>query len=302
MKNNPEHLRFLPPCDLCGGFRFHAVTIGEQSAHRCHNCRLVRLDALRGQCVLPIADQKRAAVIERSLRSHLKKINAKQSTILLIGPTAPQLASRLSSNNNLTIHLLTESETPAPRGVIRHVLSIEQAAFIPDLFDLVVADITAQPIPPSLLLQKARLWLKPEHALLLLADNSASLVATLWRRTWMAQRGASLTHLLTSHHLERYAGRSGFHLRWLRTVSLADSVAEVIAKGNRTNHATNAIAHLVAGVARLVSAGELVAAQLEKRGTAPIPLHKSLAERDQAPGLAHAMYVGVQREASVGGG
>lgn len=299
MKNNPEHLRFLPPCDLCGGFHFQAVTVGGESAHRCQTCRLVRLDTLRTQCTIPSASQKRAVILERSLRSHLKKISTEQATILLVGPTAPQLANSLTSNKNLTIHLLTESETPAPRGVIPHVLSIEQAALIPDLFDLIVADITAQPIPPSLLLQKARLWLKPERDLLLLADNSASLVATFWRRAWMTQRGAGLTHLLTSHHLERYAGRSGFQVRWLRTVSIADAVAEVIAKGNRPSHATNAIAHVVAGVARLVSAGEMVAAQFQKRGTAPIPLHKSLAERDQATGLAHAMYVGVKREASV---
>lgn len=234
------------------------------------------------------------------MESHLTTLQEQQATILLIGPAAAQLADRLTSKGNFTIHLLTESETPAPRGVIRHVLSIEQAAFIPDLFDLVVADITAQPIPPSLLLQKARLWLKPERTLLLLADNSVSLLANIWRRAWMEQRGASLTHLLTSHHLERYAGRSGFEVRWLRTVSSAEGIAGVIAQGNQPTVATKALAYVVAGVSRLVSAGEVMLAQLEKRGPAQIPLHKPLAERDQSPGLAHAMYVGVKRESMVG--
>lgn len=298
MKKNPEHLRFLPPCDLCGSFRLEPVTIAGETAHRCLTCRLVRLDVSREHCSLPI-NRRRFAALERSVENHLKKLDEKQATILLIGPAAAQLADQLTKKGNLTIHLLTESETPAPRGVIRHVLSIEQAAFIPDLFDLIVADITTQPIPPSLLLQKARLWLKPERTLLLLADNSASLLANIWRRAWMKKRGASLTHLLTSHHLERYAGRSGFEVRWLRTVSSAERVAEVMTQGNQPTIATKAIAYAVAGASRLVSAGEVMLAQLEKRGPAHIPLHKPLAERDQSPGLAHAMYVGVQRESIV---
>lgn len=298
MKKNSEHLRFLPPCDLCGSFRLEAVTIAGENGYRCQTCRLVRLDASREQCSLP-TNRRRFAALERSIESCLKKLQEQQSAILLIGPAAAQLADRLTNKKNLTIHLLTESETPAPRGVIRHVLSIEQAAFIPDLFDLVVADITTQPIPPSLLLQKARLWLKPERTLLLLADNSASLLANIWRRAWMMQRGASLTHLLTSHHLERYAGRSGFEVRWLRTVSSAAGIAEVITQGNQPTVATKAIGYVVAGVSRLVSAGEIMLAQLEKRGPAQIPLHKPLAERDQSPGLAHAMYVGVKRESIV---
>ncbi|MBK8912744.1 MAG: hypothetical protein IPM61_15645 [Chlorobi bacterium] len=295
MKNNPEHLRFLPPCDLCGGFRSQALTIGGEQVHRCQNCGLVRVDSTHEQCLVP-ANRKQCAALERSLKSHLKKLPERNATILLVGASAARLADAFINKGNLTIHLLTELETPAPRGVIRHVLSIEQAAFIPDLFDVVVADVTAQPIPPSLLLQKARLWLKPGRSLLLVADNSASLLSAIWRRSWMGQRGASLTHLLTSHHLERYATRSGFAVRRLRTVALPEGIAQVIARGNKPSIAVRSIGHLLAGIARLASAGEVLLAELEKHGTAQIPLHKPAAERDQSPGLAHAMYAGMKRE------
>jgi hypothetical protein len=284
--------RWLAACDLCGDLRLEPLTIpGGRAAYRCANCGLLRLvptgnGTPRPQPPLPSCIAETFTALAARL--------APRSTILLIGEPGLPLAAAAP---DMTIHAIVPPGTPVPRDVRAQEASIESAAYISEHFDLIVVSGGLESFPaPSVLFDKARIWLKTEGALLASGANYRSLAARLWKGNWMGRYAGGATHLFTPDTLRKYAARGGFQVRSIEARSTPGLLAELASGTAEPPLLLDALLSPISLASNILNAGDEICMVLQKQGAAVVPIKKIAAERDEAPGLAPAMYTGVRRE------
>jgi hypothetical protein len=297
MAFDPKSDTWIPPCDLCGSFRYTTEELpAGHTARRCLDCGLVSVEhgehRVRGEAPL------RGGLPEGIMIEALTDLRGERScSALVIGfPSTAVVEAASAAGARLSV--LVEPGSGEVPNVPTFQASLETHSFLPDQFDMILCARGLEAFPsPSLLFDRSRQWLTPGGALLVSALNLDSLPARLRRRNWFSRYAMSAEHLLSLNTIKRYAERFGFDIRSVRTRSRTEEVAALMTGHDRSAWITEMASAPLALAASLLGMGVLVVVEMTKGGLAVRPLLRNVEEQvDAAPGLAPALYTGVQRE------
>lgn len=296
MAFNPKSDTWISPCDLCGSLRHQTVKLSQgKTARRCADCGLVTFD----HTGLP---PRLEGHIRHDLPQNLV-INAMRSvrrdgSVLVIGTPTVAMAEA-GTALGVAMTALVEPGSGTVPGVPTQEWSLDAASFPPDRFDLILCLRGLELFPvPSLLFDRARFWLRPGGTLLVGALNFESLPARLRRRNWLMRYAAGAEHMLSLGTVKGYADRYGFGIKSVRTRSHTDEVASIITGSDHPSWLMSMASAPLALAASAFGMGVLVVVEMTRDGFAVRPLRRELEEAvEGAPGLAPALYTGVQRDA-----
>lgn len=306
MAYDPNKGNFIPPCDLCGSFKFETLrSPAHELVRRCGECGLIAVEHRTGQenggrqlssrghssgpRLLPFLPPFKRALGRRR--------NNGVASVLLIG--AESLAFHAAARRvGAKVTALLEPGTPAPAEVAVHDLSIDLARFIPEQFDVIVCAGCLESIEsPALLFDRARTWLSTGGVLIIGSRNARSLTARLWRSRWLEHNARGVEHLLSPSTISRYAAKSGFEVSSIRARSTASLVRRFLSRNGHLSLFGQLVSLPVTATSNVFNLGDELWMELVKRGVMVRPILKPL-EEEQSPGLAPAaLYTGMQREA-----
>ena len=298
MAFDPKSDQWVPPCDLCGSFRFKTEKLpAGRMARRCLDCGLVSVD--HGNQQSRREAPERGGMPEGMMIEALSKLRGGNGSALVIGLPSRAVVEAASAAG-LRLSVLVEPGSGEVPDAATFQASLESHSFLPDQFDMLLCARGLETFPsPSLLFERSRQWLAPGGTLLVSALNLDSLPARLRRRNWLCRYGLSAEHLLSLQTIKEYAERFGFDIRSVRTRSRTEEVAALITGHDHVAWITEMAAAPIALAASLLGMGVLVVVEMTKGGLAVRPILRNVEEQaESAPGLAPALYVGVQREAA----
>ncbi len=295
MAHNANDTSWLPACDLCGSFSFDTVELPYRGkARRCRECGLLALPAARNGYTPP--ERKPSSLLRDMFVEAVRRTSAR-GAVLLVGTESLPLAA-IASKAGRSVHAIVPRGAYSGRDIVSQESSLEGAAYVADHFDVVVCAASLETLEtPSLLFTKSRTWLKPGGLLVVTGVNYGSLASRLWKRNWLRRYAGPATHLFTLDHMKEYAARSGFDIETITSRSTPGVVAGVAAGTSRPPILLGLLVSPLSLASNILNIGDEVYATLEKQGPAVVPIQKIISERDEAPGLAPAMYTGMHREA-----
>ncbi|MEO5930020.1 MAG: methyltransferase domain-containing protein [Candidatus Kapaibacterium sp.] len=265
-------------------------------ARRCLDCDLVSI--ARGD-QSPHADpQGHAGLPDALMIDLLQRLAENQMlSVLLVGVPSPAVAAT-AHDLGVTMMVLSEPGSGEVPGIPTFQAKFENHSFLPDQFDLILCARGLESFTsPSLLFDRARHWLAPGGTLLVGSLNFGSLPARMRRGNWLARYGMTSEYLLSLDVIKGYAERFGFDIRSVRTRSNTGDVAAVITGHERPAWLTEMAVAPVALMASLLGMGVMVIVEMTRGGLAVRPLLRTVEEQAEGtPGLAPALYTGVQRE------
>jgi hypothetical protein len=274
---------WIPPCDLCGGFRYDAFPIsGGRAAHRCRDCGLITL----GNPDSTTDQFPRFAIPVESLVNAMKGMAG--ARVLVLGPIDDEFRQRASEAD-----VVLETIPTGPPDLPSRPPALENLRFLPETFDAVIATAGLEWFEsPSLIFERSRLWLRAGGILLVGAWDMRSLPARLRRKTWMRLRSAGAHYLMSLSAIRRYAARYGYYIGAVRTKSRARDIAASITGNNEPTLVSEVASTPLAFVSTILGMGPMVIVQLSKGGlsTRAVRLDTET-ESKSAPGLAPAMFV-----------
>lgn len=281
MSSDPHTDDWLPPCDLCGGFRFDTVTNGNSvSARRCRDCDLVTLPGTaEGNA------ERRFSLPTDVLAEAIRHMPG--GRVLLLGPPTQELLN-VAREGGVVL------ETPSVDAIGQRPTppALDHLRYMPETFDGVVATEGLEWFDaPSLVFERSRLWLRPGGTLLVGAWDIHSLPARLRRRSWIRLRATGAHHLMSLDAIRRYAARYGFYIGAVKTRASARDVASSIAGTLSPSWLTEMATLPIALASIAFGMGPLVIVRLSKGGLSTRTIRLDT-EAENAQGLAPAMYVG----------
>jgi hypothetical protein len=263
---------------------------------RCRECGLVTLVRDRG------ANGANGTVTEIStngvaLPQVIKQAqDGKARSVLLIGvEKLPESVDPATLGGRITLLVERGTKPDVDSSMLVYDTSLATAPFLPEQFDLIICARSIESFDsPSLLFEKARLWLAAGGTLLIGGMNRGSLPARLWRDNWMRAHAAGAQHLLDTDNLRGYADRFGYEVKRLRMHSSLRDVTRVVGVDSGV---LETLLAPIALTANLLNMGDTFVATLVKGGSAVRPLtRRADKEEERSPSLAPAMYSGVRRE------
>jgi hypothetical protein len=294
------------PCDLCGSVESEQITLPTNvTARRCYECGLITIprasngsNGANGHRYTPHS----LASLRRSLRSAARE---GAESVLFLGTASLGLVSTARDYNLKATALIEPDASPRELpDVIVHQTRLASAPFLPDQFDVIVCAGGPETMDaPSTFFERCRTWLVAGGLLLVGSSNWRSLPARLWRRNWMRRNMSGVSYLLTPDIIRAYADRYGYEIRDLQTHSSTGMIANVASPDHRPSRLLRVALAPVAVASGLLRMGDEVNVTLIKRGVAMRPLMKKIEEdAKESPGLAPAMYSGVNRTNDVPNG
>ena len=278
-------------CDLCGGLDFAEIELPfAATALRCRDCGLVSIErgnnGSREVSRVRVFARHNLGILGRALE---RTAQAGARSVLLVGAASLPLAP-IARAAGFQVTALVEQGTPSPApDVVLYEGTIDNAPFLRDQFDVVVCAGGLESFrSPANFLEKMRLWLVAEGALLLGGMNWRSFSARMRQRAWLRRYASGACFLLTPSTIRSYADRYGFDVQTIATRSVSSQ------PGAPFLQLALLPLIVVTDAFRMGDAMEIV---LIKRGVAVRPMMGRVEENaEQSPGLAPALYTSVQRE------
>lgn len=285
---------WVPPCDLCGSFRYETIKLSKGDvARRCRDCGLVSVTHTNGHraggyATVRVPDELLVGAIKGSRDAR---------TALVIGAPSTELVEAAAAAG-IDLTALVEPGHGKIPGVTTHEASFDAAGFVPEKFDLILCARGLETFPSlSMLFDRARYWLVPGGTLLVGALNFESLPARLRRRNWLQRYTMSAEHLVGLSTLKGFARRFGFDIKSVRTRSRTGEVASIITGREHAMWFTEMALAPLALTASLLGMGVIVVMEMTKGGLVMRPILRGVEEEvEGSPGLAPALYSSVSRD------
>ncbi len=281
---------WIPACDLCGSLR-HAVLTRTATAtiRRCRDCGLIGVEHLADA-----GTAYGATISDEMICEELQRYGGGRAVLVIGAPSEAVVSAAREAGAALTA-LLPPGQA-APAGINARGASLESAVFPPDSFHLIIVPRGLDGLgSPSLVFDRARLWLVPGGRLLAGALNYDGLPARLRRRSWLQRYAPTAEHMFTPSVLRDYARRFGFQVSSIRSRAHTRDVAAAMLRNPAPNWAAEMAVAPIALAASAFGMGIMIVAEMRREQLVTRPLLRSAEEAaEAAPGLAPALYTGVQ--------
>jgi len=172
---------------------------------------------------------------------------------------------------------------------------LEHLRYVPESFDgVIVLTGLERFASPSVVFERARLWLRADGTLLVGGWDMGSLPARLRQGAWIRIRSHGAHYLMSLAAIRRYAARYGFYVGAVRTCAQVRDVASSVAGSDSPSWLIEVVTAPLALVSSVFGMGPLVVVRLSKGSlttTRAIRVDNE-AEAKRAQGLAPAMFTG----------